>query len=140
MADEILSHDLNSKNVMGAIGDDADLDIVQVRVDPITKRLKVDIEGGTASTIVGGRKTVVVSNTAVRLVAATTTCIKIVIQALRGNTGDIAIGDSAVVLTPGAEVGIVLPQQNSITIEIDDVYKIYINGAAGDGVSFLYFV
>jgi hypothetical protein len=58
MADERLKPDANSKTVMGGLTDDANLDIVALRVDPTTKRLEVDasissaeISGGTIDVI-----------------------------------------------------------------------------------------
>ncbi len=42
MVDEVLQRDLNRIAVMGAVTDDSDLEIFQVRGNPITKRLLVD--------------------------------------------------------------------------------------------------
>lgn len=42
MANEVLKRDGNRRNVMGAVTNDSALEIVQLRVDPITKRLLVD--------------------------------------------------------------------------------------------------
>lgn len=113
----------------------------QLKVEETTDALLVNgvVTTTPASTITGGRKVVAVTGTAIKLVANSTTCVKVVVQALSTNSGDIAVGGSDVVLTAGSEAGIILPQQNSISIDIDDVSKIYINGAAGDGVSFIYF-
>ena len=41
MADEILSRDENRKVVLAGVTDDANLDVVQLRVDPSSKKLKV---------------------------------------------------------------------------------------------------
>lgn len=46
MADEILKRDQNHITVLAGITDDADQDIVMLRVDPITKRLLVKATGG----------------------------------------------------------------------------------------------
>ena len=116
-------------------------EIRQVKLDETTDYMLVSgaVSTTPASAVVGGRKVVAITDTAVKLVATATTCVKVVIQALRGNTGDIVVGGADAVLTAGSEVGIVLPVYNSISIDIDDVSKIYINGAANDGVSFIYF-
>ncbi|HHD92284.1 MAG TPA: hypothetical protein ENL06_01500 [Candidatus Portnoybacteria bacterium] len=42
MADERLKIDANYWKVSGAVTDDSNLDIVMLRVDPVTKRLKVE--------------------------------------------------------------------------------------------------
>lgn len=42
MADEQLKRDPNHQPVMGAVTDDAAKDVVQLRVDPTTKRVKVE--------------------------------------------------------------------------------------------------
>jgi hypothetical protein len=42
MANELLKYDENARGVTAAVTDDASTDIVQLRVDPVTKRLKVD--------------------------------------------------------------------------------------------------
>ena len=141
MANEDGKIDSNfSKSILGVA--ESSGESRRIRVDETTDYLLVSgaVSTTPASSIVSGRKVVAVTNTAVRLVAATTTCTRVVIQALRNNTGDIVIGDASAVLTVGSESGIVLPVYNSISIDIDDVYKLYINGAANDGVSFLYFL
>ena len=139
MSDQNAKIDANFKPSLVAVAETSG-ERRQVKVDETTDYLLVS--GTTTeeapSTIVSGRKTVAVANTAVRLLAATTTCRRVIIQALRNNVGDIVVGDSAAVLTAGSESGIVLPQFNSISFDIDDVYKVYINGAAADGVSFIY--
>ena len=58
MADEILDIDENSKNVAGAVTDDASEEIRMLRIDDATKGLKVTIVGGggsgTVTSIAGG--------------------------------------------------------------------------------------
>ncbi len=46
MANEILKFDQNSIRVLAGVTDDADQDIMMLRVDPITKRLLVKSDGG----------------------------------------------------------------------------------------------
>lgn len=47
MANEILKFDQNSIRVLAGVTDDADQDIMMLRVDPITKRLLVKTDGST---------------------------------------------------------------------------------------------
>ena len=55
MADEILKRDVNRITVLGAITNDADQDIVMLRVDPITKRLLIQADfSGVAVTSING--------------------------------------------------------------------------------------
>lgn len=42
MSNELLKYDDNARGVAAAVTDDSNTDIVQLRVDPTTKRLKVD--------------------------------------------------------------------------------------------------
>lgn len=138
MADEVLKHDANARVVGGGVTDDSDLDIVQLRFDPLTKRMKVDIESNIPTGLVSGRKTISVTNTAVRLIAATATCYKILITGLSTNNDVVVIGDSSVVFTEASRTGLSLEPRQSVVLEIDDPYEVYVNGTASDGVSFLY--
>ncbi len=86
-----------------------------------------------------GRKTIAVTNTAVQLVAVSTPCTKVDIKAFSANVNDIVIGDSSIVYTLGFRTGFFISSGESYHIEIDDVSKIYINGAINEGVTFTYY-
>lgn len=49
MANEIIKREGNFKTVGAGVGNDADQDILMLRVDPITKYLLVDISDGSSS-------------------------------------------------------------------------------------------
>ena len=86
-----------------------------------------------------GRKAVATDNTAVALVSASTKCKQLFISAEVDNAEAIVIGGSAVVYSPVASrTGKLLYPGDSITLDINDVSKIYINGKASDGVTFTY--
>lgn len=86
---------------------------------------------GTPSDLDSGRKTVAVPGTAEPLVAATRACLSVTIVALDTNTGYIYVGDSTVDNTKGR-----LRRNGSVTIEIDDLNKVYIDAdIAAEGVS-----
>lgn len=53
MSSEILNRDQNHITVLGGVTDDAALDVTMLRVDPITKRLKVSATGGGTGDVVG---------------------------------------------------------------------------------------
>lgn len=58
MNDEVLKRDQNHITVLGGVTDDADQDIVMLRVDPISKRLLVAATGGGSSGLVVGTTTI----------------------------------------------------------------------------------
>lgn len=87
-----------------------------------------------------GRKTVTVAGTPERLVASNTPCKKVEVQALPGNTNNIAIGASTVDAAAGAERGIVIPPTGYATLYIEDLYALYVDAVtSGEGVSFTYY-
>lgn len=116
-------------------------------VDPASEGTLADIltqitllasGSGQYTTMVSGRKTISVTGTAVAL-AASTTCKRIIITALVGNSAQLYVGDSSVEDTSGSETGTALLPLNSMDIPIDNLSKVYINGTSGDGVSYTYY-
>ena len=96
----------------------------------------IDSNTTLPSGIVAGAKTVTTAGTAERLLASTTACKKIIMTAEDDNTGKIFYGGSSV----SSSVGDYLFPAQKITIEIDDVYEVYIDAEQdGDGVKFTYF-
>ena len=88
----------------------------------------------------GGRKTVTTAGTRVALVSSATFCSHVVVQALEGNTGRIAVGGVDVVEASGTRVGIILNGGDVIDIPVQNVATVYIDSSAdGEGVSFLYY-
>lgn len=86
-----------------------------------------------------GRKTVTAAGTAERLVSSNTSCRKVTIMAELDNTGYIVVGDSTVVATPATRRGIPLSAGVSLTLDVEDLYAIYIDAeTSGDGVTYLY--
>lgn len=90
------------------------------------------------SSINNGTKSVAASGTAEQLVGSSTPCKKIILQALDTNTGYIWYGGSSIDKT--AKNGAYLFPGSSVTIEIDDVNKVYIDAdVSAESVSFTYF-
>jgi len=140
MADEILKRDDNRVTVSAGVSDDSDTDIIQLRVDPLTKRLLVD--GVVDHNITGighGIKTVTTAGTDVAL-AASTTCKRVLIQSQTDNTGLIAVGASGVDATEATGTGAILYAGDAVEMDIDNLADIYIDSTvSGDGVRFIYF-
>ena len=90
--------------------------------------------------IVDGVKTVTTAGTDVALVAGSTACKKVDIQAQTDNTGVIAVGATGVDATVATGTGIILNAGDVYSMEIDDLVNIYIDSAVnGEGVRFTYF-
>jgi len=117
-------------NAIGSIINPATQETLQTVSDGISSL------GGSATTVASGRKVVAITNTAI--VIGSAACKTIFITALATNTNPIVWGDSGVVYTEAIRQGASLYPNDKVTISIDNLSKIYINGAAGDGVSFTY--
>lgn len=86
-----------------------------------------------------GRKTVSSAGTAEALVASSTPCKRVHVQGLEANTGTVVVGGSTVVATSGTRRGIALVAGQAVTIQIDDLAKVYVDAVVtGEGVSFVY--
>lgn len=86
-----------------------------------------------------GVKTVTTAGTDVVL-ASSTACKRVVIQAQTDNTGLIAVGASGVDATEATGDGIILYAGDSIEMDIDNLADIFIDSTvSGDGVRYIYF-
>lgn len=87
---------------------------------------------------ISGRVTVAETNTPVQFTSTPRYCKLIYVQALPGNTGKVAVGAlNSVSIVTGSEVGLQLSAGEKIPLEIGDPSKMYVNGAAGDGIIYL---
>lgn len=109
-------------------------------------KLLVDASGNlqseTASygTIAGGRKTVTTAGTRIVL-AASTACKKVKLQALPDNTDIVYVGGSDVVAADNTENGYGLYATNSVEFEVNNLNLIFVDSrVSGEGVSFSYIV
>ncbi len=85
------------------------------------------------------RKTVTTPGTAERLTTTFTLCRKVIITAPSGNSGEIYVGCSQVSAVAGSQKGLLLLPTGSVSIDINDVSKIYIDATvAGEGVTYTY--
>lgn len=92
------------------------------------------------STIADGIKTVTTAGTAVALVAASTLCRMVMIQARPENTGVIVVGASTVVAAQTTRRGIALVPGQSVALRVTDLADLYLDAAvSGEGVSYVYF-
>lgn len=78
-----------------------------------------------------GQATVSVTGTAVQL--SNQAVSGVIVQALAGNVNNVVIGDSAVTTANGFQ----LQPGQAAGVAIDNVSRLYINGAAGDGVCWI---
>ncbi len=73
-------------------------------------------------------------------VVSPTPCKRVIIMAMLSNTGEIVVGGSTVVAAEATRQGIPITAGQSIQIDIDDLYKIYLDATVGgEGVTFVYF-
>lgn len=88
-----------------------------------------------------GRKVVATPGIAVQLSTTSVKCQKVEITALPSNTNAVAVGSSTILATAGSETGKILYAQDSITLFVDNLTKIYIDALiAGQGVTFIYYL
>lgn len=107
--------------------------------DQIITALNTLVAGqGQVSAINQGTKSIAVTNTAVQL-GSDTTIKRVIISTPFSNSDVIVFGGSGVIFTEASRTGAVLSQGASVDIPIDNLNKVYINGTAGDKVSFTYY-
>ena len=92
--------------------------------------------GGTATALTAGRKVVAVTNTAIVLGSAA--CKTVWINAIVGNGDVVVIGGASVVFTAASRTGKILYPGDGMTISIDNLDALYVNGTAGDGITMSY--
>lgn len=145
MADEVKKRDANRSTTVAGVTDDSSLDIVQLRIDPSTKRLKTtstvsssalpagaatEATLSTQSSFDHGSKAV--GTSAVLITSSSVTTKKgVLVKAANSNTGTVYVGNSDVTAntveaTDGFEIG----AGESVMIEIDDANKVYCIGSA----------
>lgn len=85
-----------------------------------------------------GTKAIAVTNTAIALASSSVQCRAVIICAHPSNAAQVWVGNSSVVSDPaGSETGIVLQANEKFSLDIDDVSKVFVNGTAGDKVTFI---
>ena len=88
-----------------------------------------------------GRQVVTTAGTRVQLSATSVKVKKVEITSLPSNTNAIAVGGSTVVAAAGTETGKIIYAQDSITIYVDNLTKIYIDSiVSGHGVTYIYYL
>ena len=86
----------------------------------------------------GGRKVNVTGGTRVQLSSTEAPCNAIIIQALRSNVGNVAVGGSDVSISVGSENGLVLAPGQTITLNVNNITRIWIDAANNtEGVNYL---
>jgi hypothetical protein len=121
------------------------IDGANVVIDESTLAKDLTLTDGSAKTQIvpptaqlSARIPIAVTNTAVRFTATSTPTKLIYVEALETNIGKVAIGAlSTVSIVAGSEIGLQLVAGEKVPIEIDDLNKLYVNGAASDGIVYL---
>jgi hypothetical protein len=86
----------------------------------------------------GGRKVVTTGGTAEQLTATDTNCQGAILQALRTNTGTVAVGGSDVNIAAGGENGIILTAGQTMTLFTTNLTRIWIDAENdSEGVNYL---
>jgi hypothetical protein len=141
MANEIAQRDLNRITVLLGVGDDADLEIIQIRVDPTTKRLLVDSltesigHGGVGD----GTKTVTTAGTRVQLSASSVPCRRVWIQASSANTGVIVVGAVTCVAAEAGRRGRALWPTQGDWFDVDDLNLLYLDATVNNQSANFYY-
>lgn len=87
--------------------------------------------------LVNGRKTVAAAGTAVA-VGSSEGVSAVIVTALKGNTGIIAVGGKGVIASEATRTGVALAAGATVTIPCDDVADVYIDATVNsEGVSWL---
>ncbi len=87
--------------------------------------------------LTGGRKVVTTGGTREQITSTETAIAGVIIQALRSNSGNVAIGGSDVDVTAGSENGIELVAGQTETIPCRDLSLVWIDADNnGEGVAF----
>lgn len=121
----------------------------RVRVNSNTEEalavVPVDSDGnsvapsGLPSSFGDNRQTVTTAGTRVQLSVASVSCKRVTITAETDNTDYIVVGGSTVVAALATRRGTPLSSGDSITIEIDDLNKVYIDSLVStEGVTYSY--
>lgn len=136
---ENLKLDNNDRPVSGAISNDANQEVRNLRVDPTTNALLVTdtITATSTSSYFDGRKEVATAGTAVALVAATKPFNWCLVQAELSNTGDVMVGASTVDETSATARGFRLSPGASVGLPAGDLLYVYADSAVNtDGVTY----
>lgn len=93
--------------------------------------------GPFGDTLYTGGRDVAVNNVAISLnPAGALKCLRVWIQAKKANANAVYVGPSSV-LNTGAN-GIYLDKGVVLQLDFLDISNLYVNGSAGDGVTFIY--
>ncbi len=144
---EILNSVYNSStktlNTGATVTTDIQIGAVEIKDATTDTRAVVSVEGlavrtNVPVTIGDGSKTVTTAGTAVAL-AASTISKRVTVTAGLANTGVICVGGSTVLAAAATRRGTPLNAGNSVTIEINNLSKVFIDATVGgEGVTYSY--
>ena len=95
--------------------------------------------GGLPSAITTGQQKIAVTGTAVQVIAASTALVNgVIITANLNNAAVVTVGSSSVTNTAdGTGNGKVLQPGESTSVAVSDLNLLYVNGTAGDWISWI---
>lgn len=98
----------------------------------------MSINDNPAGSLGNGRK-IVAEKEKPEVLAATTGCIWVTIEAETDNTGEIIVGGKGVVGKLAERTGRTLDKGESITLEVGDLAQVWLDATVnGDGVTYVY--
>lgn len=98
----------------------------------ITPSNPLPVSYSGSNSITGDVLTVVTTGTAVQL--PNIACSEVTLIGLKANSATVYVGSSDVTTSV---YGVALDQKDSVTLKVNNADLIYINGTAGDGVSYV---
>jgi hypothetical protein len=120
MADEIIKQDANKAPVMAGVSDNEQQEIIQLRIDPITKRLKVEEISGLSGDGVDTTFTIANANTAYAIPTSPPTKPYTLIIYNASNN------DIFFRFSPGTTGGIKIAPDQSLVIDLWGDQQVYI--------------
>lgn len=130
--------DANRRELLTGVSSADGVTPLPVEINPTTGGVITTDSSTNTTGTADNRKTVTTAGTRVQL-ASSTACKWVIIQALRDNTGVIAVGGSTVVAASGTERGSMLYAGDSVTVLTSNLNTIYLDSTVnGEGVNYTY--
>ena len=137
--DEISKRDNNRVTAMLGVGNDSDLELITLRIDPITKRLLVEALSTVEGNASVGDGTALVTTAGTRVQLPDVACKRVSIQALSDNAGTVVVGGVTVVAAIATRRGFRLFQTQGEWFNVSNLNLLYIDSTQnGDSITYFY--
>lgn len=138
-ADEVSSRDVNRVTVATGVTNDSTKDIVQLRVDPISKKLLVEALSELTGHAKVGSGSLTITTAGTRVQLPNISCKVLTIQASETNTEMIVLGGTLVVANKNTRKGIFLTPTQSISVNPQNLNQYYIDAvSSGDSINYVW--